>query len=282
MAATQPEPVTVAEVGWEDFWEQRGGLQPGEHVSVIGPTNSGKTYALIWFAEDFPGHSVLVVTKGADEMIDRLVSERGWVLSRDLDAILTADGKPGRILKRTMSDWWEKRDRPLQRIVYWPQVSDDPDARAAQLEPLLKQLLARAYAYCRKARSHRLLVEFDETVFAAMELNMNRGLTVIWNEGRAMRLSLAAAMQRTAWVSKSSKSAPKYLLIFDTYDPDDLADLAKLSRFARTRELRDQLDDLPEHHHLLVVTRGRGRQVYRSRVVIRRQPDYQLESGRGG
>lgn len=262
----------IEEVDWEQFWQERGGLQPGEHVAVIGPTGSGKSYALVSFAEMFPGHAILIVTKGADDLIHRLETERGWLVARDPDDILLENGNPGKLLKRTMSDWWNKQDRPLQRIVFWPQPStrklrDRSDYLGAQVE----ELLDRGYEYCRRYKSHRLLLEIDETVFAAMELNLNSLFTIIWNEGRSLGLSFGTAMQRKAWVSKSSESAPKYILLFDTYSPDDLAELAKLARFKKTAELRDVLDDLPEHHHLLVVTRGRGRQVYRSRVVIRKR-----------
>lgn len=262
----------VDEVDWESFWDERDGLQPGQHVAIIGPTGSGKSYGLVWFAEDFDGHSILIVTKGADDLIRRLATERGWVVARDPDDILTADGKPGRLLKRTTSDWWAKRDRPLQRIVYWPQPpTRSLRARAGYLQDSVETLLDRAYEYCRSTKTHRMLVEIDETMFAAMELQLNDIFTMLWNEGRSMGLSFAAAMQRKAWVSKSSESAPTYILVFDTYSPDDLAELAKLARFNKTAELREELDDLPEHHHLLVVTRGRGRQVYRSRVVIRKR-----------
>lgn len=267
-----PETYQVQDVDWETFWEEKDGLEPGQHVAVIGPTGSGKSYALTWFAEDFPGHSILIVTKGADDLIARLVKERGWLLVRDPDDIFTPDGKPGKVLKRTTSDWWAKRDRPLQRIVYWPQPSTRSlRDRSAYLESSVETLLDRGYEYCRKTKANKLLIEVDETVFAAMELNLNRIFTIIWNEGRSLGLSLATAMQRKAWVSKSSESAPTYLLIFDTYSPDDMIELAKLGRFPRTADLRAELDDLPEHWHLLIVTRGRGRQVYRSRVVIRKR-----------
>ncbi len=270
MSAAPPEPTHVQDADWEAFWDERGGLEPGQHVAVIGPTGSGKTYALTWFAEDFAGHSILIVTKGADELVDRLVRERGWVLVTDPDDILTADGKPGKILKRTMSDWWGKRDRPLQRIVYHPRPpTRSLNERSAYLAGMVETLLDRAYEYCRRSKENRVLVAVDETVFAAMELGMNRIFTIIWNEGRSLGLSFVTAMQRKAWVSKSSESAPSYIMIFDTYSPDDLAELAKLGRFNRTADVRQELDDLPEHWHLLIVTRGRGRQVYRSRVVIR-------------
>ena len=263
----------VQEVEWEPFWESRGGLRPGQHLSVVGPTGTGKTYTLVWFAEDFESHSILVVTKGADEMIERLVRERGWHLTRDVDDIFTADGKPGRLLRQSWGDRWEKRERPPQRIVYWPRVdSTNIDVRTDRLASALEAFVDRAYEYCRRSRRNRVLVAIDETTFAAMELNMNRRFTVVWNEGRSMGLTLAAAMQRTAWISKSAKSAPIYVVVFDTTDPDDLADLAKMAGYyRRTGEFRSLLDELGEHEHLLIVTRGKGRGVVRSRVVIRKR-----------
>ena len=102
----------VETVDWEQFWERKGGLEPGQHVSVFGPTGYGKTYTLIFFAEDFPGNSVLVVTKGRDEIVQRLVKERGWTLTHSLDDIFTDSGRPGQLLRKSWGDRWERRERP--------------------------------------------------------------------------------------------------------------------------------------------------------------------------
>jgi hypothetical protein len=269
----EPQATGVERVDWEDFWRQEGGFKPGQHLSVVGPTGTGKTYTLIWFAEQFDGHSILVVTKGDDEMIERLERERGWTIVRDVDDIFTAQGRPGRLLRKSLGDRWEKRERPAQRIVYWPRVdTTNLELRAERLQAALQALVDRAYEYCRSARSHRCFIGIDETAFAAMELGMNRRFTIVWNEGRSMRLSLGAAMQRTAWISKSARSAPSYVIVFGTSDPDDLADLAKLAGYyRRTGEFREIFDDLDEHEHLLIPTRGRGAKPVRSRVVIRKR-----------
>lgn len=260
-------------VEWESFWEEQGGLQPGQHVSVFGPTGTGKTYTLIWFCENAPSHSILVVTKGADEIVDRLVKERGWQLATDVDDIFTRDGKPGRILSRTWGDRWERRQRPLQRIVFKPKVPRGSiRSRADYLQGAVESLTDRAYEYCAEQRSAAVLVAIDETMYAAMELDMGRPLVVIWNEGRSMKLTLAAAMQRPAWIPKSSKSSPSYVVIFDTTEDDDAIDFARMLRVSPAT-VRSWLGQLPEHHHLLSATRGQGRRVYVSRVVIRKRTE---------
>jgi hypothetical protein len=260
----------VERVDWETFWRQKGGLRPGQHVSVFGPTGYGKTYSLIWFCEDFPGNSILVITKGRDEIVQRLVKERGWILTHQLDDIFTDAGKPGRLLRKSWGDRWEKREHPPQRIVFKPEpqskgVRNRADFLAGQFE----EFLDRAYEYC--LHGGECFVGVDETMFAAMELDMSKAFVVIWNEGRSMGLSLGAAMQRPAWIPKSSKSAPMYVIVFDTSEPDDLLELAKLLGYQKAAELRAQLDQLGEHEHLLGLTRTRPRQIVRSRVVIRKR-----------
>lgn len=258
-------------VDWEQFWAEHD-FDPGTHVSIFGPTGTGKTYGLIYFCEDFPSHSVLVVTKGRDEIVSRLVKERGWSLATDVNDILTEAGKPGRILRRSYSDRWERRERPPQRIVFKPTVPQGSvRGRADALQGQVEALIDRAYEYCAASSKTALMVAIDETMFAAMELDLSRPFVMLWNEGRSMQLSLGAGMQRPAWIPKSSKSAPRYVLIFDTTEPDDLADFAKMMGVKPT-DLRGWLDNLGDHEHLLLETRGRRRAVYVSRVVIRKRP----------
>lgn len=261
----------VREVGWEEFWEEQP-PSPGVHVSVFGPTGSGKTYTLVSLAEMFPGHAVLVVTKGADELVDRLVKERDWQRAEDAGDILTDNGGEGKLLKRTWNDRYEKRQRPPQKIVFQPQVpSGSVRMRKDFLATQVEDLIDRAYEYCRRSPKNRMMVAIDETMYAAMELRLGDVFTVIWNEGRSLGLAFVAAMQRPAWIPKSSKSAPTFLVIFPTTDPEDLAELSKMAGYRRSAEFREVLEGLGEHEHVLVVTRGRGRHIYRSRVVIRKR-----------
>ena len=258
-------------VDWEDFWDEHPPEQ-GVHVSVFGPTGSGKTFTLISLAERFPGNAILVVTKGRDRIVDRLLRERGWVLAREPDDIFDAHGRPGKLMKRTTRDWWEKRDEhPPQKIVYHPSITVAASSRADALEPYVREIGDRAYEYCRRADASSLFLGIDETMFAADELKLGKQFVIFWNEGRSLGLSFVAAMQRPAWIPRSSKSAPSVYVIFPTSDPEDLAELAKVAGY-RSVDFKELLDDLGAHEHLLVIGQGgRGRQVYRSRVVIRKR-----------
>lgn len=271
----------VQDVSWEQFWDEHPPEQ-GVHVSVFGPTGSGKTYTLISLAERFPGNAILVVTKGRDRIVQRLLKERGWVLARDPDDIFDAHGRPGRLLKKTVRDWWEKRDgRPPQKIVYHPNVNVAASSRAEALEPYIREIGDRAYEYCRRADSTSLFLGIDETMFAADELKLGKQFVIFWNEGRSLGLSFVAAMQRPAWIPRSSKSAPSVYVIFPTSDPEDLAELAKVAGYP-SREFKPLLDSLGPHEHLLVIGQGgRDRQVFRSRVVIRKRGSVG-EDGRDG
>ncbi len=263
--------VEVQDVGWEEFWDAHP-PEKGVHVSVFGPTGSGKTYTLISLAERFPGNAILVVTKGRDRIVSRLLKERGWVLAREPDDIFDAHGRPGKLLKRTTSDWWAKRkERPPQKIVYHPAITATASNRASALEPYVREIGDRAYEYCRRADATSLFLGIDETMFAADELGLGKQFVVFWNEGRSLGLTFVAAMQRPAWIPRSSKSAPSVYVIFPTSDPEDLAELAKVAGYS-SREFKPLMDGLGKHEHLLVIGQGgKARQVYRSRVVIRRR-----------
>lgn len=250
----------VEVLGWEEIWTEREELEPGEHVSAIGPTGVGKTTGMVDLLERSPQHSILVVTKRRDKLVQRLSRERGWKLAREPEEVFRLLGK----LTPRDREWWEgQRQRPPQRIVFWPRTSEGLARRAEELQAHVYAILD--YAYERGG----ITVGIDETTFAAEELGLRRPLVLVWNEGRSSEISVLAGMQRPALVPRSSRSAPTYLLIFRTADPDDLKAVAEMAGFADRSALRDEIARLPEHHHLLVNTRTGD--MYVTRVVIRKK-----------
>jgi hypothetical protein len=258
MAALEREQGRVPVIGWEEIWAEHLDWKPGQHISYIGPTGVGKTTATVSLLEQTPQHAILIVTKNRDSLVRRLPTERGWRLARDPEQAF-------RLMKRKTGDWLERRERPPQRIVYWPETGKGVSLarRAELLSWRVEAILDRAYD------RGSVTVAIDETTFASEELGLRRPLVLFWNEGRSSRISIVAGMQRPALVPRSARSAPTYLGIFRTADPDDLKAVAEMAGQAERRALRDEIAALPEHHHLLVNTRTGD--MFVTRVVIRKR-----------
>lgn len=249
-------------VGWEELWNERLQWEPGEHVSYIGTTGSGKTTAIVSLLERTPQHAVLIVTKNRDKLVTRLPAERGWQLTREPEDVFRLMGK----LTPRNREWWEgQRERPPQRIVFWPKVpaGTSLEQRGDLLRDEMATILDRAY------ERGDVTVAIDETTFASEELGLRRSLNQFWNEGRSSGISIVAGMQRPALVPKVSRSQATYLGIFRTPEPDDQRALAEMAGFADRATLRQEIDELPRYHHLLVNTRTGD--MYVTRVVIRKK-----------
>jgi hypothetical protein len=256
------ELTSVEEVPWEQLWESgRIDWQPGQHWSIIGPSGTGKTTGLVDLGERSMHHSILVITKNRDSLVRRLPTERGWTVAREL-----ADVQ--KLLKKSWGDRWEKRDRPPQRIVFHPklgQVSlrDRAEVLAARVEELFTWVYYNGHDF------GGVTVEIDEATGASQQLGLQKPLTLMWDESRSNDVEMVAGIQRPAYVPKSSYNAARYLMVFKTVDPDDVLAVTKMAGFSNRQLLRDQLEQLPEHNHLLISTREGW--VVRSRVVIRKR-----------
>ncbi len=267
--AEEREPAGSAELAdWEALWigDENGGpvltWEPGEHVSYIGTTGSGKTTAIVSLLEMTPQHAVLIVTKNRDKLVTRLPKERGWQLAREPEDVFRLMGK----LTPRDREWWNgERERAPQRIVYWPRVPAGTtlDDRGDMLRWQVAAILDRAY------ERGDVTVAIDETTFASEELRLRSALNQFWNEGRSSGISIVSGMQRPALVPKVSRSQATYLGIFRTPEPDDQRALAEMAGFANRDVLRRQIDALPRFHHLLVNTRTGD--MYVTRVVIRKR-----------
>jgi len=86
------------------------------------------------------------------------------------------------------------------------------------------------------------------------------------HEGRSSGLSLVACSQRPSWLPKSAYSAPTYLVMFSTADPDDLKRLADIGGGLNTRELRREIQLLGHYEFVLAAPREQPPVILRSKV----------------
>lgn len=170
---------------------------PGEHVSFIGPTGSGKTYLMLPLlarsvSEDLPGY--LTVMKPRDKTVgDFLKGHEGW------KRILTYPPPPS------------VGKRPSGYVV-WPHHTNDPEADEVRHEAIFRRMHRQLYV------KGDCIICDDEVVSLVREMNMRPDLLRIWTKGRSIGTGLWGATQRPALVPLEMYDMAEHLFL--AHDPD--------------------------------------------------------------
>lgn len=219
-------------VNWPRFLELFAWTQ-GEHVTIIGPTGSGKS----WLATLLLGirsHVVVFGTKPRDETLETL-ERRGF---------------------RRITTWPPPALRT--HVLLWPRfrkVSDEAEQRDT-FRHALEEIFATG----------RWCVYADELPYLVGRLRLADLLELLWLQGRALRVSLVAAAQRPAWLPLAAYSQATHLFLYRPNEERDLKRLAEIGGAVDTTALRELVRRLPPHAFAYVNTRT-------GRVLVSRAPD---------
>lgn len=208
-------------VQWSDFRSHMDWKQ-GEHVTIVAPTEGGKTVLARGLLPVRNAVAVLA-TKREDESLDAF----------------QADG-----YKRV------KRLEPhrLRNIVYPPFPKDPLNLFTAQADffrPILQQIYMTG----------KWTVYSDEVQYMCNDLGLTDLYKIFLLQGRSLRITNVAATQRPRHIPLEFYSQPTHLFLFGDSDMENIRRLSDIAGRVDRRAIMDRLLTIPQHQFVHVNTR---------------------------
>lgn len=212
-------------IPWDDFYTLMRWRQ-GEHVTVLAPTEGGKTTLMLNLLAPQhrrpkrDGFVIVAATKRRDEQLDAL-KRKGFYETRGMDYML-----------------WDRTKHlfrpPLESLTDTAQQAEF----ARLLETVFKQGKITLYA--------------DEVRYLTDILRLKRHMEVLWLQGRALRITIVAGTQRPSWIPLEAYSQAKHLFFGRSTDERDLKRVSDIGGGIDRDVLRRDIRKLPEYQFLYV------------------------------
>lgn len=188
----------------EDFIQRRFHYRPGDHVTILGPTGTGKTYLgyqLLGHVADVDLPGLALIMKPRDKTVET------WTRKVGFKKVTSWPPKPS-----FWSIWFDKKP---PGYVLWPKHSFDIDRDNAMLWREFRKALMDSYK-----RGDRILFA-DEAYGLSNELDLNTELIALWTRGRSMGTGLWVASQKPTHIPLHAYNQAQHLFLFR--DPDKRA-----------------------------------------------------------
>lgn len=219
----------IVRVDWDEIgpeflrsWGRpRGKFQP-EHVAILGPTGSGKSYFMTHMLNDRANmrgsHVVIVATKPADKTMKQL----GWQITQK---------------------WPVNYDQT--KVIYWPKAGSIRDSIEKQRLAIL-DLLDELWK-----PDANIIVAFDEISYVEEDLKLAQPIRRYWREARALGITVVATTQRPFRVNRTMWSEATWRVAFRPSDEDDAKRVAEVLG-SKTEFFEPLMNDLNENEFMLV------------------------------
>lgn len=183
----------------DEFIADRWRYQPGEHVTFIGPTGSGKTtlafrLLLRSVSEKLPG--LVLVAKPRDETVSRFYNQnkKKWRLVGTWPPPPSINVKPN-------------------GYIVWPKHTFDPDKDDPYLRRIFRNTILHSY------KKGDRIVFADELFALGKELRLEKDLVTVWSRGRSMGTGLWGATQKPTHVPLWAYNQAEHLFLAN--EPDE-------------------------------------------------------------
>lgn len=238
-----PERVPWSELS-EDFmaawadkpWNKR------EHLEIIGPTGSGKTYLMETLLQERYRRrqtaAIMICTKEDDEIF----RDMGWPIAHSLGEI---------------------RDT---NVIFWPRTSAKGTARKDFHEARIRALLDHLW----QPQANTILA-FDEVGYVeSLSAELRALVQMYWREARSVHIQMIAMKQRPQGALRDMHSETYWTAAFPPNDRSDLERFAEL--FGHRRDWMPVFDQLDSEKHEFIIRHSKSREAFISWVDLPLRP----------
>lgn len=240
---------------WDQFMARWRWAQ-GEHVTVIGPTGTGKTTlirAIMPKRYDAAAAVAVLATKPVDKGLESWARTDHLAIVRDFPPrrfppppnVVTPNG--------TVVPW-------KRRIMIWPRVKGMPldqiDAHVADVHRRAMTGMFWQGGWC----------VVGEELWELTRIGLARELEQLWSQGRSAGLTVVGATQRPVDIPLLAYNSASHLFMFADNDDVNLRRLQGIGGM-NGRDIQAMVRALPLHDVLYIGTRTR--ELIRTRVPVR-------------
>jgi hypothetical protein len=230
------DPSHVTEIDRESFLQQYFRYRPGEHVTVLAPTDCGKTYLTFQLLERAHEQTgippIFFATKPRDDFVRDEAKRQGY---------RTIDNWPPPVTKQlTEPGGW----------LLWPKHTMDAEVDDYHHGEVFRRAMMLPFKAGAAKRNPRSSIEvWDEAGTLAKDLGLHREQRQILKRGRSCKCGAWTQDQRAAWLPMESYNCAEHLFLHrdpvkdnrDRYDDIGGFDSGLVS---------DILKELPKWHYL--------------------------------
>lgn len=218
----------VPTVTWDEFLDSFRWKQ-GQHLTAIGPTESGKT-TLIGelldkaYRDGTHPWQAIAATKPMDEVVDSFVPKGFMRLSE-----------------------WNVADPDISpRVMIHPKLTSLGEADKDLQRKVLHDMNNAIF------RQHGWLVYYDELKWCIGQLKLNGDIETLWHTGRSSGITVVSSLQRPRHVPLMAYDQSEHLFFWEARDKDIRKRLAEIGGRADPDLVLRAVESLGKHDFIYV------------------------------